>query len=234
MTLFEDRPSVCEQYAHALRSTHLEVKPTRGDVDMLVAAGGAGLRESLGVLLYRTRVEFDSVRMDVQRAQERIASGDESQAVTDLALILLELKTLRETRQALGSFADQQATLKSFMLEPQAVMAIAGRALEAWLDPTCRRCQGRRFTGGFGLPIAWCSACGATGRRLVRFDHSAAGHDFGRFLLDAMDVKCERVARRIRRSMRPFAAKPEDHADEYIRAMRARLNDLKCAVAQED
>lgn len=71
----EDRPTVAERYVKALRSSHLEVDAeTRGDVDMLVAAGY--VREGVGTALYRTRAEFDAVRRSLLALQSRLEAAD--------------------------------------------------------------------------------------------------------------------------------------------------------------
>lgn len=229
-----DRVTIAEQYSRAMRSTHLEVKPDRGDLDMIVSAGVTAHRESLGVLLYRTRAEFDAAKRDALRAENMASRGEISEATSALAMVLLELKTLRETKQALGDYAEKQATLHRVMLGPRHIATIAGRALEWWLDPTCRHCQGRGFSGGNGTPILWCQHCRSTGRRHMALDDNKDGHDFGRYLIDAMDMKCQRVARRISRYMRHAQGKPREDAATHVAELQARLVELKRAEAQED
>lgn len=61
MTAIEDRPTLPERYARALESTHLElVLDERCSVDMLIAAGW--VKEGLGTLLHRLRIEYDATR----------------------------------------------------------------------------------------------------------------------------------------------------------------------------
>ena len=59
MTATDDaRPNIAERYSNSVVTSHLEVKPTPGDVDLLIAAGWVA--DSLGTSLYRLRVEFEA------------------------------------------------------------------------------------------------------------------------------------------------------------------------------
>lgn len=218
-----DRPTIDERYSTVLETSHLEVVlDRRCDADYVIAAGMA--RSLLGTALLRLRAEWDAARgewrhgathilalLDEARAKERAVSVEaafglrmqaEQEAVTHMALTLIQLKTLASAKAALLSYALRQATLRRFMRPDEDVAKIAGRALEAWLDPTCMHCDGRGFNGGFDAPRALCTRCGGTGRRPIRLGPSNSDHEFGRFLLAQMDAKTEWVARRMRRLLR--------------------------------
>lgn len=215
-----EKPTVDERYSTALESSHLEVLADhRGDADYLIAAGLA--RSRLGTALFRLRSEWDAARgewrhgaahilalLDEARSCDRAGALEaafrlrleaEQEAVTHMALTLIQLKTLASAKAALLSYALRQATLRRFMRPDEDVAKIAGRALEAWLDPTCMHCDGRGFNGGFDAPRALCTHCGGTDRRPIRLGPSNSDHEFGRFLLAQMDAKTEWVARRMRR-----------------------------------
>ena len=183
MTGIEDRPTLAERYSRAMESSHLEVKPERGDVDFLIAAGWTG--ESLGTDLYRTRMEFDGLN------KRELAQADTSLIARVMALA--QMGSLGQTKQTLGRFAMAHATRAKFNGSAESVMAITGVALDVWLDPNCHHCTGRGFTGGFTSPMAWCSPCQHTGNRRVRLAKSEDAHQFGRSLLNEMDRKCNRV-----------------------------------------
>ena len=221
MTATFDRPDTAERYSNATVTSHLEVKPTTGDVDLLIAAGWLGPTETLGTALYRLRVEFDAC--DVRRIKplepelapdwtevpgnedaallwharehERIMREFAARRVTAKALALLHMKSLRPTVEAVGVFAWFQAKRLRYEGAPETVNGIVGRAVDLWLDPICHHCCGRGFNGGFGVPLVLCVHCGGTKVRRPRLAKSEAGHQFGLALLVEMDRKAERVAK---------------------------------------
>lgn len=221
MTATDDRPGTAERYSKAIVTSHLEVKPTAGDVDMLIAAGW--LADNLGTALYRLRVEFDAcdVRsikpLDPEPApdwthmpgneeaaklwhateQARILKEFAARRVTAKALALLHMKSLRATVEAVGTFAWFQARRLRYDASPRTVNAIVGRAVDLWLDPICHHCGGRGFNGGFGVPLILCTHCDGTKVRRPRLDKTEPGHQFGLALLAEMDRKADIVARRM-------------------------------------
>lgn len=216
-----DRPDTAERYSNAVVTSHLEVKPTAGDVDLLIASGWLGPTQSLGVSLYRLRVEFEAC--DVRgikplppeeapdwthlpgnedgailwhaREHERVMKEFAARRVTAKALALLHMKSLRSTVEAVGVFAWFQARRLRFEASPETVNAIVGRAVDLWLDPICHHCCGRGFNGGFGVPLVLCVHCSGTKVRKPRLAKSEPGHQFGLALLVEMDRKAERVAK---------------------------------------
>lgn len=187
-----DKPTIPERYSRAIESGHLEVRPGVCDVDMLIAAGWA--KEGLGTALFRLRTEFDTVN---RRELEQCATS-----LTARVLTLAQMTTLPTTRAALGRFACAHATRVRFMRDDRAVLHIAGRALDLWLDPLCPHCSGRGFNGGFGAPIQICPKCHGTKLRSPRLDATNDGHEFGRSLLVQMDRKTERVREAMSRFLR--------------------------------
>lgn len=188
----EDKPTIAERYSRAIESSDLRVRETRGDVDVLIAAGWA---EGLGTLLYRLMVEFDSVRADVRR-------GPLNQ--TERLLILSQLTTLRDAREALGRFAIQQATRRRFMQPDAVVLKLVGKVLDVFLDPLCHHCEGRGFTGGShrGEKRVLCQPCGGSGHRRHRIGRTDQEHAFTASLLTDMDCKLAEVSAAMKRMMR--------------------------------
>lgn len=192
----DDRPpTVAERYTTATRSSNLRVAERRnGDADVLIAAGWSD--STLGALLYRLHAEFDVVRAEVRQ-------GPLNQ--TERMLILGRLKTLRETREALGAFAIQQATKRAYMRADRDVLRLVGRVLDAHLDPLCHHCEGRGFTGGAhrGEKQVLCRPCRGTGHRKEWIGQDAAERWFARHLLCEMDrvlaVTAGRIAGRLKR-----------------------------------
>lgn len=220
------RPDLEERYAQAIDADDLLVTPQRGPVDMLVAAGWT--RESLGTALYRLRTEFDAVRGDY-----RLMGNHPN--VTDLLLILSGLTTLRTTKDALGRFAIAFATRRRYMVDDKTVVQIAGKALQYWLDPQCHECEGRGFTGGYGLPMELCKACHGTKKRQATHHHTAAGHEFGRALLCEMDRKCDHVSTSLRQFLASVQQRKRRHDDKTEHgALQMKLAALRSAEAEAD
>lgn len=188
----EDKPTIAERYSRAIESSDLRVRETRGDVDVLIAAGWS---EGLGTLLYRLMVEFDGVRADVRR-------GPLNQ--TERLLILSQLKTLPAAREALGHFAIQQATRQRFMQPDTVVLKLVGKVLDVFLDPLCHHCEGRGFTGGShrGEKRVLCQPCGGSGHRRHRIGRTDQEHAFTASLLTDMDCKLAEVSAAMKRMMR--------------------------------
>lgn len=221
MTVDDDRPTTAERYAAATQSSDLKMhNEKRGDVDMLIANGWVGDR--LGTLLFRLRGEFDSIRAEHRNAERTLAAAEsdnhrmhragldddadaqmeaaERAALTARALIMVHLQSLPAAVNALLAFAVMEAAHAKYQARGHRVQDIAGKALEAWLDPICPACDGRGHNGGFGVALVLCARCHGSGVRRPRLARDDAGHEFGRRLLCAMDRKVDRVAR----SMRQF------------------------------
>lgn len=174
-----------ERYSRAAQSSHLETNNEHTtDVDVLIASGWVK-SESLGTHLFRLRHEFDAVnKREIQQAPN---------SLTARLLTLMSLRTLGDTREALGRFSLLRATRERFMQPDKMVLKIAGRALDAWLDPMCPVCSGRGFNGGFGAPIVLCNTCGGSTRRFPQLANWDDGHQFGVGLMTVMDTKTEYV-----------------------------------------
>lgn len=185
MAVDETKPTIEERYIHAAHSSHLEVKEDGGAIDQMIAAGWIN-RRALGTQLFRVKAEFDAVRADMTRAVATLAEGesranrvakaggdagavrDEARraALTERALILVQLKTLDEAKQAVGTYARQVAEREAVGLPELRVNQIAGRVLAMFLDSVCPECDGRGFNGGYNAPMLLCPACDAGKRRL--------------------------------------------------------------------
>lgn len=166
-----------ERYSGAIDSSNLLMRDTRGDVDLICAAGLAADR-MCGALL-RLMVEYSKVRAehvaaDIRmRNREREAreqkndAGDptgygwmsaeqkalqirqeaETVALTAHVLILTHLRTLREAKERLALFAIAEATKRRFYRPDEVVVVIAGRVLDVFIAPTCTKCLGTGIIG---------------------------------------------------------------------------------------
>lgn len=116
--------------------------------------------------------------------------------VTERALALGRLKTLRETKEVLGGFAVKQATKVRFMVPDRVVQILVGRVLDVHLDPLCHHCCGRSFNGGAfrSDKVVLCRHCNATGHRKDHIGQNEREHWFARHLLSEMDRVLARAA----------------------------------------
>ena len=197
MIVSEEHITTAERYSAAIQSSDLSVRANRrGDVDLLIAAGWLG--DGLGAKLYRLAVEFDAVRAELR--------GPGPLNPTERLLILWHLKSLRETRDALGKFAVTQATLTNYRRNNEEVCETVGRVLDVFLDPTCHACEGRSFTGGgtgeHSGPKRLCRACRATGQRRKNLGRDQAEIGFARELLAHMEHEMQKAQAKMGRFLR--------------------------------
>lgn len=171
----KERPGISERYILATGSSNLRVvERSMGDVDLLIAAGYS---DSLGVMLFRLMGEYQTVAADIKRT----AANDQ----TAVALILMHLKSLRETKDAVGRHAIAMATRWEFMENDRAVLSLTGRALRAFLDPLCHKCNGSKHIGAYGASLRVCRACSGTGLAKDGLGETPAERYFiGRLLAD--------------------------------------------------
>lgn len=154
----DDIVTLAERYTGAAHSSHLRLEEGRCDVDMLIAAGKVS--NPLGARLWRLRGEFDTVRAKLV--------GDLQMSLSERALVLMELRSLHSCKQEL--WAQVLVCLKTdetLRLSKDEAAELAGRLLDAWLDPTCPNCGGRGFNGGHhrGEPRITCRGCRGSGKR---------------------------------------------------------------------
>lgn len=148
-------------------------------------------------------------------AVEKEADGA---AVTELALMLGKLRTLPQVKAAIGRWALQEASrfpliglghrpphaavvraAKECNLGPDhAVLELAGHVLRAHLDPLCRRCDGRGFSGGYGVPQVRCSVCRGSGRTRDALGRSDVQRRFAQHLLASLESQLGEVSHRLR------------------------------------
>lgn len=192
-----------ELYARALTSSHLESRPYRSAVDILIASGWC--REGLGTMLYRLRVEFDQAKCDISRAAKASRDADWTELLQELGLIRMKIPHYGQALEAVRNHAIRQSrrhASRMRMNDVAAVGEIAGNALANWLDPLCPHCDGRGFNGGVGAPIEVCRSCHGSGRRAYRLHPTDKGEDFGRKLMADMERKTAHVADKMARFVR--------------------------------
>ena len=193
------------------------------------AAQVADKKHTVRVRAVARMAEGDDRAEALQYARDQIAAAERA-ALTARALIMVHLKTLHAATVALGAFAVIHAIDVRYRVRGDNAQRIAGRALDAWLDPNCPTCEGRGYTGGFTLPMALCNHCGGTGSRQYRLDRSDEGHKFGRSLLVQMDERTEFVGRQMRR----YLGGPEGESAPSPAELVERLVELRSTQAERD
>jgi hypothetical protein len=188
--------NVQDKYARSITTSHLEVTEFVGDVDAIIAAGW--INESLATLLWRLRVEFDSV-------DKRATKGNST--MTDRLLALVHMRSLKPAKDALGSFVAGAANRRGLNLNPIESGRMSARILNHFLDPLCPVCHGRKYKevpGTGRLSAIPCGACEGSGRHKLRFE-GGTSHDEERFtnaVLGELDQKMNHVAGLMGRFMR--------------------------------
>lgn len=185
-----EAPTLRERYLCGARS--LQVDDTHHGADHILAV--AMVDDSLGALMWRAMREFDAARGDLNRTLQPI----------DRALILAGMRSLKPAREAVGRWADIQATKRSVIIRPEIVAKIVGRVLDVWLDPICHHCDGKGFTGGThrGEKADACHACGGSGVRTSNLGKGAVEQAFGAWLLAELDYQLAKFERMAREKMR--------------------------------
>lgn len=153
------------------------------------------------------------------RLNEREAGRE---ALTNRLAILSQLKTLAQVKESLGTWAIEQAGRRGFMklgpmptalaevkgwraaldLRLKTIASLTGRTLDAWLDPTCHKCEGRGFWGGYGSPRTNCKACRGTGKRTAVLGANPDERSFCGLLAAEMTAMVQDVETEMSRRLR--------------------------------
>jgi hypothetical protein len=148
---------------------------------------------------------------DVELIEEAVCIRAEgrSYALTSRAMVLLNLKSLTEAREALWRYSYSLLAPKGrFMLDDSTAASVTGRVLDAWLDPSCHHCQGRGFNGGAhrGEQRVFCRPCRGSGNRRSWIGKGVEEREFAVVLLLRLDEYLRTVDRTIRRWLREHPA----------------------------
>jgi uncharacterized protein YhbP (UPF0306 family) len=239
--------TLAERYGSAVQSSNLRLRETAGDVDWLVAAGLSGKGLASELLRLRVEydtvrgehraaearlraqeieaarqkgnfVDEDGVvRSTAEQRAAAINKAAEGQALTDHLLILTALPSLRPAKEMLGHHALNHARTMRFGLATGEVLRLAGVALDVFLSPQCRPCQGVGFTGSIqrGEQQKRCRACKATGMRR----YSVGRDDADRAFVFSLLLEMSRIV--------DEAATSLGHQRAAIREAKKRLRDAE-------
>lgn len=129
------------------------------------------------------------------------------QALTERLLALMELKTLREAREALGAYANALATKQRFAEPPEVVNKLAGRVLDVFLDPHCHTCEGTGQIGSgyMNETMRTCDTCGGSGHRRDSIGNGPRARWFAFILLGNLQQEMAHAAGGIGKKLRSGA-----------------------------
>jgi len=165
-------------------------------------------------------------------AVERMSEA-EREALRARALAMVMLKTLRPARDAVGAFALGLAVRSGFLRGQAEVLAVAGKALELYVDPQCGHCHGRGMVEVEGGVPTLCPVCHGSRRRHLRLGPDDESERFGDRLICELERKTDHVADRIR-SFTKLRHTPPGSAQQACAELEQRLQQLRSAGAQED
>jgi hypothetical protein len=177
---------------YRLRKEFDSVRAEYRRADLLLRATAAASRDKIAGAKRATYDRDARIEEAIEHA-ELDQQAAEDQALVSRALIMVQLKSLKDTMDAAHGFAVVWATRKRFMRDNAVAMRICSRAMSLWMDPNCTACNGIGYRGGHGTPRIRCSKCAQTGKRALRLDDTDAGHEFGRSLLTEWDRKTDLV-----------------------------------------
>ena len=174
------------------------------------------------------------------RALAELPARIEHEATQARAFMMLQLKTLNSTKQAVFRYADQAATRRGLVtVGPQEVAKIVGAVLSALLDPLCPGCQGSGKVGTYPNQQLHTGrgTCAGSGRRKVEFAKDPIADLFGRWLVADLERKAARVDQLMRKFLRQYQTEEPTFRAESAAAvseLQRRLVELRSAEAALD
>jgi hypothetical protein len=165
---------------------------------------------------------------EAERIEEQRTPGE---IVSARAFILVELKTLRETKLQVGVLAIKMAKRRG--VDPEAAMKLAGRVLDVYLDPICHHCDGTGLIGSNyrGDSGKECDKCKSSGSRRDILGNQLAETMLAADLAAELDRQAKDAARRISAAL-AFSAEPA--STQTNPELRERLAELRSLEAERD
>jgi hypothetical protein len=159
-----------------------------------------GAKETLDAFRERQRA-YREARTGMTRKE--VLEDATREALTSRLMILMSLKSLHRAKHELADYAQQRANKGRHMLDNRTVDTVAGRVLDAWMDPLCHHCQGRGFNGAShrGEMQTICRPCRGTTKRLGWIGRTAAEQAFSDHLLSEIERMLGAVSGQMRRGV---------------------------------
>ena len=185
-------------------------------------------------LAERLRDYDAAATLKAMAADVRARAPDE--VLSARSFILLGLKTLHDAKQRFGAFALGRAAKQrgQTAIGSAAILKLAGRVLDVWLDPICHVCDGTGLMGNRyqGETEHQCSACHGSGHRRDVLGNNQDERRFASDLLAELQRRVAAAAGGIGQMLRPDDATKADA--DAMRGMQRRLSDLRSDFAQSD
>lgn len=139
----------------------------------------------------------------VENEHRRLGDEARREVMTGRAMVLVQMKSLASVKQEIGRFAYSLA--RSYpRFADAALMALTGRALDVFLDPTCPQCDGRGFNGGAhrGEKPVICRPCHGSGHRRDDLGKTPDERHFAGKLLVELSRKMTEAEKQLRAGLR--------------------------------
>jgi hypothetical protein len=196
-----DAPTIAERYVGATQATNLKMSRQesgegRCQIDIIAASGFC--TEDLGRALLRLRNEFADAKASTPPGRDKDS---------DAVFIAMGLPSRPEVRAKLVAYGVARAKFRGYAEHPEGHLEqLIGRTLSVWLDPLCRPCDGRGYTGGGrhenSGPRIRCAVCGETGKRKQNLGHNDGERAFAGEMMDEMNRMCGVFVGQLKRGLR--------------------------------
>lgn len=157
-----------------------------------------------------------------------------AQAITARAMVLIHIKSLRETKNALHALALVAIRKAGLDWDHRVVASLVGQVLDVHLDPTCHHCQGRGSNGGYGTVQMICRECRGTARRSAAdVGKDGVQREFAAWLLSEMRRLLGIAGAGIGRALGD-SVRDDQHVETVRQELGERLAAMRSPQAQED
>ena len=153
--------------------------------------------------------------------------------------ILIELKTLTEAKQRVGSLALAMSAKRKRPFDPEVVLKLAGQTLDVFLDPNCHDCDGTGKTGSayLGEVERQCRTCRGSSHRRDIVGRGIAEITFVAVLFGELQRQTAAAARGMAVALSSeerihAEADATDELQAVVLELRQRLADLRSPKAE--
>lgn len=199
-----------QQYARAAKSFNAQADGHATNARMLrQQAASVRVELSKPIVFGESRADPALLEYAAKKSEaegQRLRREAERELITGRAMVLMNLRSLRQIKQAILNFAVKQAERRGIDPKDHALIDVCGKVLDVWLDRKCHHCEGRGFNGGYREPQVHCRPCRGSGNRRQGTLHEVeAFHQYGLWILNVMDTKSTGAMGQINRKTRSNA-----------------------------
>lgn len=208
-----------------------EFDAVRGPVDAAKRWTSAQMQLAAELRAQLDHEEDAGRRAKLETTANQIREAAKASLRTEFILVLGTMQTLREARYAIGGFAIDMARRKRTALTDEDVRRLAGRVLDAFLDPLCHYCDGRGFSGGGrheqSGPMNPCKPCKASGGRRDDIGRNDAERILAGQMLMQMDAELSQIHAGIAAGLRNMRSVKESVIDA-LHGGRGEIGSISC------